>query len=181
MFHLDAILFHQYFHNILQLIYQPTFSCIYSFDKLNVFKQYSHDLLHAHLQLLGFQTNLLSHLLLSINSLHSHLHVLLFHLCLLLQTLESNLPWHLKVSCYSAYLVSLVLDIRLNTLRLVFWATSGIHIFAQGSLILLQQPLHFFPRILQGKNIGSLPLKSTISGLFYILDCSFKYIPLHCK
>ena len=35
----------------------------------------SHDLSHSHSQLLGFQINPLSHPPLSINSLHSHLHL----------------------------------------------------------------------------------------------------------
>ena len=42
------------------------------------------------------------------------------------------------------YLVSLVLDIKLNTLRFMFLTTSGIQIFTYGSLILLQLPLHLF-------------------------------------
>ena len=61
----------------------------------------SHDLSHSQLQLLGFQINPLSHISLSSNSLHSHLHLSLFHLCLLLQTPEFNLHLHLKVSCHS--------------------------------------------------------------------------------
>ena len=62
----------------------------------------SYDLSHSHLQLLGFQTNPLSHSLLSINSsLHSHLHLSSFHLCLLLQTLESNLHLQIQVLCHS--------------------------------------------------------------------------------
>ena len=39
-------------------------------------------------------------------------------------------------------LVSLVLDIRLNTLTFKSFIASGTHIFAYGSLILLQLPLH---------------------------------------
>ena len=51
----------------------------------------SHDLSHSHSQLLGFQINTSSHLLLPINSLHSHLHLSLIQRCLLLQPLASNL------------------------------------------------------------------------------------------
>ena len=41
----------------------------------------SNDLSHSHSQLLGFQINSLSYIPLSINSLHSHLHLFLFQLC----------------------------------------------------------------------------------------------------
>ena len=61
----------------------------------------SHDLSHFHLQLLRFQINPLSYIPLSVNSLHSHLHLLFFQRCLLLQTLASNLYLHLHVSCHS--------------------------------------------------------------------------------
>ena len=40
------------------------------------------------------------------------------------------------------YLISVVLDIRLNTLAFMFLVTSGIHNFTYESLILLQLPLH---------------------------------------
>ena len=76
----------------------------------------SHDLSHSRSQLLRFQMNPLSHIPLSINYLHSHLHLSPFHLCLLLQTLASTLNLHLQALCDSACLVLLVLDIRLNTL-----------------------------------------------------------------
>ena len=56
-----------------------------------------------------------SHISLSINSLHSHLHLSSFHLCLLSQTLASNLHLYLHVLCHSICLASLGLDIRLNT------------------------------------------------------------------
>ena len=65
----------------------------------------SHDLSHSHSQLLGFQINPLSHIPLSINSLHSHLHLFLFHFCLLLQTIASNLHSHLHVSCHFSYIL----------------------------------------------------------------------------
>ena len=83
----------------------------------------SHFLSHSHSQLLGFQINPLS-----INSLHSHLHLSLFQRCLLLQILAQNLRSHLHVSCYSMCLVSL--DIRLNTLTFKFFTTSGTQIFS---------------------------------------------------
>ena len=71
----------------------------------------------SHSQLLGFQVNPLSQLPLSINSLHSHLHLSSFQRCLLLQTLASSLHLHLQVLWNFIYLVSIVFDIRLNTLR----------------------------------------------------------------
>ena len=75
-----------------------------------------HDLSHLKLQLLGFQEDPLSHLSLSLNSsLHSHLHLPSFHLCLLLQTLKSYLHLHLQVSCHSMCFVWLLHDIKLNT------------------------------------------------------------------
>ena len=52
----------------------------------------------------------LSHLPLSINSLHSHLHLSLFQRCLLLQTITFNLLLHLQVSCQDTYLFSLVFE-----------------------------------------------------------------------
>ena len=84
---------------------------------------------HSYTQLLGFQINPLS-----INSLHSHLHLSLFQRCLLLQILAQNLRSHLYVSCYSMCLVSL--DIRLNTLTFKFFTTSGTQIFSYVQLIL---------------------------------------------
>ena len=76
------------------------------------------------------------------NSLHSHLHLSSFHLCLLLQRLASNLHLHLRVLSHSICLVSLVLDIRLNTFTFMFLIVSGTHNLAYGSLIVLQLPLH---------------------------------------
>ena len=49
----------------------------------------SHDLSHSHSQLQGFQVNPLSHIPLSINSLHSHLHLSLFRLYLLLKLVNA--------------------------------------------------------------------------------------------
>ena len=86
----------------------------------------SHDLSNSNSQLLGFQINHLLHTPLSINILRSRLHLSSFHLCLLLQALASRLHLHLQVSCHFMGLVSLVLDIRLNTLPFMFLITSGI-------------------------------------------------------
>ena len=97
---------------------------------------------HGYSQLLEFQAFPLSHIPLSINSLHSHRYLSLFQRCLLLQTIASNLHLHLQVSCHFICLVSLVLDIKLNTLTFEFFTTSGTQIFAYVSLILLQLPLH---------------------------------------
>ena len=49
---------------------------------------------------------------------------------------------HLQVWCNFIYLVSLVLDIRLNALTFMFLTTSDADNFEYGSLILLQLPLH---------------------------------------
>ena len=107
-----------------------------------------HDLSHSRSQLLGFQINPLLHIPLSISLLHSHLHLSLFHLCLLLQTIATNLHLHLHVSCHSICLVSLALAIRLNTSTFMFLAISGTCNLAYGPLILLQLPLHLFILIL---------------------------------
>ena len=88
------------------------------------------DLLHSDSQLLGFQINPLSHKPLSIHSLHSHLHLSSFQRCLLLQTPASKLYLLLHISCHSMCFVSLVLDIRLNSLTFKVFTTSGTHIFA---------------------------------------------------
>ena len=55
--------------------------------------------------------------------------------------------------------------IRLNTLTFMFLKTSGTHIFAYETLILLQLPLHLLALILKGKKTGSSLLTLTISGL----------------
>ena len=73
--------------------------------------------------------------------MHSHIHLSLFHLCLLLQTLAPSLHLHLQVSCHYVCLVSIVLSIKLNTLTFMFLAKTETHNFGNGSLILLQLPL----------------------------------------
>ena len=119
----------------------------FSYSKYSLKSQF---LSHSHSQLLGFQTNHLLHIPLPINSLHSHLHLFLFQRSLLLQTIASNLHLHLHFSCHFINLVSLVLDIRLNTLTFKVFIMSGTHIFAYGLLILLQLPLHLLILILKG-------------------------------
>ena len=110
-----------------------------------------HDLSHSQLQLLGFQINPLSHIPLSINSLHSHLHLSSFHLCLLLQTLESkSTPEFTSFMSFSMCFVLLANEIKLNTLTFMSLTTSGTHNLAYGSLTLLQLPLHLFTLILKG-------------------------------
>ena len=97
-----------------------------------------HHLSHSQAQLLGFQIYHLSHtILLTKSSLHSHLHLSLFYIYLLLQTAEVNLHIHLQVSCHIICLVSLILDIRLNTLTFMFLMIPGTHNLAYRSLILL--------------------------------------------
>ena len=93
-----------------------------------------HDLSHSHIQLLGFQINPLSHIP------FSHLHLSSFHLCLLLQTAAVNLHMHLQISCHIICLVSVILNIKLNALTLMFLIMSGTHNFEYVSLILLQLP-----------------------------------------
>ena len=58
---------------------------------------------------------------------------------------------HLHVLCHSMCLVSLVLEIRLNTLTFMFLMVSGTHNLAHGSLIALQLPLHLFILIYRDK------------------------------
>ena len=98
----------------------------------------------SHSQLLGFHVYPFPQTPLSINSMHSHLHLFLFHLCLLLQIILSSLHMHLRDSCHFICLVLLVLYIRLNTLTFKSFVTSASQILALGSLILLQLPLHLF-------------------------------------
>ena len=83
-----------------------------------------HYLSHSHSQALEFQINPLSQILLPTNSLHSHLHLSLLNICQLLQTPALNLHMHLQVSCHTIYLVSLVIDIKLNTFTFRFLMTS---------------------------------------------------------
>ena len=148
--HYKSFHFHQYFHYILQLIYHLICFYICSFYNLNIL-QHHMNLSHSQSQLLGFQINPLLHIPLSINSLHSHQHLSLFHLSLLLQALASDLYLHLQVLCYPIYLVSLVLDIILNTLTFKPLTTSGTHNFTNGSLILLQLPLHVLTKYWKDK------------------------------
>ena len=56
-----------------------------------------HNLSHSHSQLLEFQINPLSHILLSTNILHSHLHFSLFKPGLSLPTLGISLHLHQQV------------------------------------------------------------------------------------
>ena len=111
----------------------------------------SHNLSHSHEQVLGFQIYPLSYTNLLIkSSLHSHLHLSSFHIYLLLQITEVTLHMHLQVSCHTICLVSLIRAIRLNTLTLIFLAMSGAHNLANGSLIVLQDPLHLLTLIEYG-------------------------------
>ena len=103
--HYKAFHFHQYFHYFLQLIYQLTFFYTHIFFNLNILQH--HIIYHT-----------------------SHLHLPSFHLCLLLQTLASNLHLHLQVLCHSICLVLLVLDIYVfNGIRNTYfnlWVINGI-------------------------------------------------------
>ena len=97
--------------------------------------------------------------------MHSQLHLSSFQYFLLLWTLAYSLYLHLHVSCYSICLVSLVVDIRLNTLKFKFLATSKIHNLSYGLLIFLQLLLHFLVLILKGKNTCLFLLKLTTCGI----------------
>ena len=57
---------------------------------------------------------------------------------------------HLQVSCHFMCLVSLVPDIRLNTLTFKSFTVSGTPMFAYVLLMLLQLPLHLFILMLKG-------------------------------
>ena len=81
----------------------------------------SNDLLHSKSELLGFQVYPLLHAPLSVNYLHLHLYLSLFQYCSVLQTTASNVHSHLHVSCHFMCLISLVLNIRLNTLDWILW------------------------------------------------------------
>ena len=85
---------------------------------------------HSLSQLLGFKINPLSHTPLSINSLHSHVHLSSFHRCLLLQIILSNLHIHLYDSCHFMCLVSLVNVFKLNTLTFKFFVASETQVLA---------------------------------------------------
>ena len=55
-----------------------------------------------------------------------------------------------------------------NPCRVKFFTTSGTHIFAYGSLILLQLPQHLLVLILKGKNTGSSLLTLRVGGLTFL-------------
>ena len=104
--------FCKYFQYTHQLIYQLFSFYTYNFYNLNILQHRM--IYHIHTRI---PNKSLSHIPLSINCIHSHLHLSSFHLCcLLLQTLPSNLHLHFQVLCHFMCLVSLVLDIRLNTI-----------------------------------------------------------------
>ena len=137
----------------------------------------SHALSQSHSWLLAFQINPLSHIPFSFNTLHSHLHLSLFQCCLLLQVLASNQHWHFQVSWQSMCFVSLVLDIRLKILILMFLTTSGAPTFADGSLILLLLPLHLFTlKHYKDKIKVHYCWYLFFLFLFYTLDYSLKHI-----
>ena len=144
--HYKSFHFHQYFHYILQLIYQVICFYTYNFYSLNILQHHMITFTFTITRIPNKSS--INQFSLSINFLHSHLHLSLFQRCLLLQTHASNLHLHLQVSCHSMCLVSLVLEIRVNTLKFMFLTTSGTYNFAYGSLILLQLPLHLFTLIL---------------------------------
>ena len=127
----------QYFQYILQL----SFSLQLQFSQ-SKYSPTSDDLSHSNSQLLGLQIDLVTYTFISY-FLHSQLYLSSSQRFLLLQTLASHLHLHLHISCHFMCLV------LLNTLTFMFSMTSETHIFAYGSLILLQLPLHLIVLILK--------------------------------
>ena len=151
---------HLQFQYILQLIYQLFFSKFTIFI-VQILTNMTWYITYT------FIMNPLSHISLSINYLHSHCHLSLFHLCLLLQTLSSSVHLLLHVSCHSICLVLLVVNIRLNTLRLIFLTT---HNFAYRILLIMvnENTANYhciLALILEGKKTGSSLLRLTTFGL----------------
>ena len=109
--------------------------------------------LYSHSQLLMFQTKSSSHFL---STKHSHLHLFLFHFCLLSQTIESSLQTHLQLSWKVICFVVFTNVIKSNIFTVTFFIISGMHTLAYGLMILLQFPLHLFTLILYGKTMYSL-------------------------
>ena len=127
---------------------QLIFFYIYNLNNLDIHQYYNiyhiqthkyldskHILYHIHL----YQLILCIHI-------YIHLHFNHFHL----QIILSNLHMHLQVSCHFICLISLVYDIRLNTLTFKYLTVSGTQIFAYELLMLLLLPLHLFILILKG-------------------------------
>ena len=94
-----------------------------------------HDVSHSHSYMIGFQVNPLSHLPLLISSLYLHMRLSLFQSCLFLQKLAYNLYLHAQVSCEDTCLATLITEIRLNTLIIIFLTTSETDHLAYGLLI----------------------------------------------
>ena len=69
---------------------------------------------------------------------HSHLRLSLFHFCLLLQTIESNLHKHIQF--HGILFVLFYFFMRLDQ---IFFIIFGTHTLTYGLLILLQFPSHF--------------------------------------
>ena len=130
---LDVIPSHRYFHYILQLVYQLNFFYTYSFYNLNL--QFTFTI--ARILVRSFITHSF------VDQLFAFTSAFIFTPSLfIITTLASSLHLYLQVSCHFMHLVSLVLEIRLNTFTFMFSLTSGTHNFVYGLLILLQLPLH---------------------------------------
>ena len=152
----QLVSFFQQFQYIHPLAYLLTFSCTYTFHSLNILQHHTIYHIHTH--------NYQDSKPLSINSLHSHLHLLSFQRCLLLQTLPSNLHLHLHVSCHSICLVSLVLDIRLNTLTFTFLTILGTQ-FCMRIIDTVATTAAFDCFNTKGKKVDYLLVILTICGL----------------
>ena len=169
--------FYAYFHNQLKLFLLPflrhlQFQYILQLISQLIFSKLTIFIVQILTNITWYITytfiiNPLSHIPLSINYLHSHCHLSLFHLCLLLQTLSSSVHICFYMFLATLCLVLLVLNIRLNTLRLIFLT---IHNFAYRILLIMANEntsnYHcILALILEGKKTGSSLLRLTTFGL----------------
>ena len=157
---------------IPQLVYQLMFFPYLEFSQ----SKYSptwHDLSHSYYQLLGFQINL--------SRIHLCQSILCIHICVYF---HFNVVYYYKhlhlfyIYIYHFHAILCVFGIRLNTLTFKPLTISETKNFANGSLILLQLPLHSLGLISKGENTGSSLLTLTIFGLTRLLYYSLKQILL---
>ena len=99
--------FRQYFHYILQLIYQLAFLYIYNFHNLNILQH------HIFITFTIIITRIPNKSCITFTFANQFftftLHFSLIQHCLLLQTLASSLHLHLQVSCHSICLYVYIL------------------------------------------------------------------------
>ena len=140
--HYKVFHFHQYFHYTLQVIYQLFYFYTYNFYNLNILQH--HMIYHIHTHNCRDSKEILDHAFLCQLILYIHICICLhsiFFYCYKHLHLIYNL--HLHVLCHSICLVSLGLNIRLNTLTCMFLMVLGTHNLEYRSLIVLQLPLHY--------------------------------------